>query len=119
MINGAHLLMYSTDPEADRAFLRDVLEWANVEDAGSEPGWLIFAMPPTELGVHPADGDPQVTLHLMCDSLQPTLDQLALRGAPPSSPVTDEGYGIATTLRLPGGAEVGIYEPRHRSPLDL
>ena len=80
MINAAHLLMHSTDAPADRAFLRDVLQWAHVEDAGSEPGWLIFALPPTELGVHPTDGDPQVTLHLMCDALQPTLEQLAERG---------------------------------------
>jgi len=117
MINAAHLLMHSTDAPADRAFLRDVLQWAHVEDAGSEPGWLIFALPPTELGVHPTDGDPQVTLHLMCDALQPTLEQLAERGVRASSPVTDDGYGIATTLTLPSGAVVGLYEPRHESPL--
>ncbi|MDQ3629616.1 MAG: extradiol dioxygenase [Actinomycetota bacterium] len=117
MINAAHLLLHSTDPPADRAFLRDVLGWPHVEDPGSEPGWLIFALPPTELGVHPTDADPQVTLHLMCDALQPTLDELAGRGVRPSSAVTDEGYGIATTLTLPSGAVVGLYEPRHTSPL--
>lgn len=76
-------------------------------------------MPPTELGVHPTDGEPHVDLYLMCDSLQPTLDQLAEHGVRPSSPISDEGYGVVTTFTLPSGAEVGLYEPRHSSPLDV
>jgi catechol 2,3-dioxygenase-like lactoylglutathione lyase family enzyme len=112
MINGMHVLLYSTDAAADRAFLRDVLGWRWVEDAGSEPGWLIFKTPPTELGVHPSDGPPLTELHLMCDDVAATAAELAGKGVPVGE-VVDAGYGLATTVTLPSGATIGLYEPRH------
>ncbi|WP_049563609.1 VOC family protein [Nonomuraea sp. SBT364] len=116
MIHGLHLLFHSRDPEADRAFLRDVLGWPYVEDPASGAGWLIFRTPPAELGVHPAGGEPVVSLHLMCDDIGATVARLAAEGVA-TGPVTDEGYGLATTLTLPSGAPIGLYEPRHASPL--
>lgn len=118
MIQGLHLLLYSKDPVADRAFLRDVLGWPYVEDPGSGGGWLIFKTPPTELGVHPTDAQPTVTMNLMCDDITATVAELAAHGVR-TSPVTDQGYGLATTFALPSGATVGLYEPRHESPLTL
>lgn len=118
VINGLHLLMYSADPVADRAFLRDVLGWPSVEDPSSGPGWLIFKTPPTELGVHPTDAAPTVALHLMCDDLEAAVSELATKGVT-AGPVIDEGYGLTTTIRLPSGAEVGVYEPRHEIALNL
>lgn len=119
MITSVHLLLYSRDSAADRAFLRDVLRWPSVEDAGSEPGWLIFALPPAELGVHPTDGEPLAELHLMCDDIDATLAELQADGVEVSGPVEDRGYGLVTGIRLPSGATIGLYEPRHLSPLDL
>ena len=119
MITSVHVLQYSRDPAADRAFLRDVLGWANVEDVGSEPGWLIFALPPTELGVHPTEGEPIAELHLMCDDIASTITQLQAEGVEITGPPEDRGYGLATEIRLPSGATLGLYEPRHESPLDL
>lgn len=116
MIQGVHLLLYSRDAEADRAFLRDVLGWTAVEDSGSGEGWLIFETPPSELGVHPTDGPPSVELHLMCDDIEATVDELTAKGVR-TTPVADAGYGLTTTLTLPSGAELGLYEPRHDSPL--
>ncbi|WP_194921964.1 VOC family protein, partial [Catenulispora rubra] len=77
MITGTHAILYSADPEADRAFLRDVLEFPHVDAGG---GWLIFQLPPAELGVHPAEGPPAGELYLMCDDLDATLAVLAARG---------------------------------------
>jgi hypothetical protein len=118
MIMGLHLLLYSRDPAADRAFLRDVLAWPWVEDVGSEPGWLIFKTPPTELGVHPTDGKPVAELHLMCDDIHATVADLAAKNVAVSG-VVDAGYGLAATLTLPSGAELGLYEPRHEMALHL
>jgi hypothetical protein len=118
MIMGLHVLLYSQDPAADRAFLRDVLDWPSVEDVGSEPGWLIFKTPPTELGVHPTEGKPVAELHLMCDDIQTTVADLAAKGVPVSD-IVDAGYGLAATLTLPSGAELGLYEPRHEMALHL
>jgi hypothetical protein len=119
VITSVHLLQYSRDAPADRAFLRDVLGWRHVEDAGSEPGWLIFALPPTELGVHPTAGEPVTELHLMCDDIQATVDQLKRSGVELTGGVEDRGYGLATSVRLPSGAVIGLYEPRHASPLEI
>ncbi|KAB8191525.1 extradiol dioxygenase [Nonomuraea phyllanthi] len=116
MIRGLHLLLLSQDPAADRAFLRDVLGWPWVEDQASEPGWLIFETPPTEMGVHPVSGRPGVALHLMCDGIAATVAELKAKGVPVGE-VVNAGYGLATTVTLPSGAEVGLYEPRHKSPL--
>jgi predicted enzyme related to lactoylglutathione lyase len=119
VITAVHLLQYSRDAEADRGFLRDVLGWPSVEDVGSEPGWLIFALPPAELGVHPTEEEPLTELHLMCDDIEATVTDLQAKGVEITGPVEDRGYGLATGLRLPSGATIGLYEPRHLSPLDL
>jgi predicted enzyme related to lactoylglutathione lyase len=119
VITSIHLLQYSRDAAADRAFMRDVLQWPNVEDGGSEPGWLIFALPPAELGVHPTDGDPVAELHLMCNDIGASVAELRADGVEITGPVEDRGYGLVTGIRLPSGATIGLYEPRHLSPLDL
>jgi predicted enzyme related to lactoylglutathione lyase len=119
MITSIHLLQHSRDAAADRAFLRDVLRWPNVEDVASEPGWLIFALPPTELGVHPTDGEPITEIHLMCDDIEATVAELKESGVEITGEIEDRGYGLATSVRLPSGAEIGLYEPRHPSPLEL
>ncbi len=116
MINGVHVIISSTDAAADRAFMRDVLDLASV-DAGD--GWLIFALPPAELAVHPTSGGSQHEMYLMCDDISATVAELHQAGAELTRPVTDEGWGVLTALRLPGGGELGIYEPRHPSPLPL
>jgi hypothetical protein len=114
-IIGTHLLFYTSEPENVRAILRDVFKWRSV-DAGD--GWLIFALPPAELGVHPAEGPTyesglrhQVTL--MCDNLETTIRELRERGVEIRGEPRDEGWGITTTIRLPGGPDVMLYEPRH------
>lgn len=118
MIHGMHVLLYSKDAAADRAFLRDVLGWPSVEDAGSEPGWLIFKAPPTEVGVHPTDGLPFAEAHLMCDDVLATVADLVAKGVPVAE-VVDRGYGLVTSVTLPSGAELGLYEPRHELAIDL
>jgi hypothetical protein len=80
-------------------------------DAGE--GWLIFAAPPTELAVHPAEDEEHHELYLMCDDIRKTVEGLKKKGVRTTRPITDQGYGLVTTLRLPGGAELGLYEPRH------
>jgi catechol 2,3-dioxygenase-like lactoylglutathione lyase family enzyme len=100
--------------EADRAFFRDVLELPAV-DAGD--GWLIFALPPAELAAHPADEGGQHELYLMCDDVRATIDELTNKGVALTRPVSDEGFGLLTAIQLPGGGELGLYEPRHPTPL--
>jgi hypothetical protein len=119
-IIGAHVLLYSSEPEALRATLRDVFGWKHV-DAGD--GWLIFALPPAELGVHPAEGPTfeagaRHQLSLMCDDIRATIRALRAKGIPVQGEPTDEGYGVATTLELPGGVVVQLYEPRHRMAIE-
>jgi predicted enzyme related to lactoylglutathione lyase len=114
-ITGAHVLLYTSEPEKLRAMLRDVFGWKHV-DAGD--GWLIFALPPAELGVHPADGptyDSGVRhlFTLMCDDLEATIQELRSKGVDVQGEPQDEGWGINVMLGLPGGLEVMLYEPRH------
>jgi catechol 2,3-dioxygenase-like lactoylglutathione lyase family enzyme len=119
MITGAHVLIYTTDAEADRRFLRDVLELRSV-DAGH--GWLIFALPPAEAALHPGDGqfvdrlgDETVlgaVLYLMCDDVAATVRSLEARGAS-CTPLRDEQWGIRTTITLPSGGALGLYQPTH------
>jgi catechol 2,3-dioxygenase-like lactoylglutathione lyase family enzyme len=116
MIDGAHVIVYSRDAEADRAFFRDVLEYPHV-DAGA--GWLVFKLPPAELAVHPADAQDRHELYLMCGDLDAAMRRLSARGVQFSAPVTDARWGRSTRLRLPGGGEVGLYEPRHPRATDL
>ena len=110
VINGAHVILYSRDAEADRAFLRDVLGFSSV-DAGD--GWLIFALPPSELALHPTDAEQTYELYLLCDDVEATVADLSRKGVETTGPVMDRGWGLLTGLRLPGGGEVGLYEPRH------
>jgi catechol 2,3-dioxygenase-like lactoylglutathione lyase family enzyme len=118
VINGMHALLYSTDAAADRAFLRDVLGWSFVED---HPGWLIFALPPGELGVHPLDAGaaPRHELYLMCDDVHATVRELTEKGATFAGDVEDQGFGLMVRLLLPGGSGIGLYEPRHQIAADI
>jgi len=113
MIFGAHVIVYSTDADADRAFLRDVLGFANV-DAGH--GWLIFALPPAEVAVHPAETNGKHELYFMCDDLKAEMSALTKKGVIHSD-VEEARWGSITRMRLPGGGEVGLYQPKHPSPL--
>ena len=112
LVNGAHVIIGSEDAEADRAFLRDVFGLESV-DAGD--GWLIFALPPSEVAVHPGKGG-RHELYLMCDDLDSTLAALKERGAQARPAIHEERWGRLATLVLPGGAELSIYEPRHPRP---
>jgi catechol 2,3-dioxygenase-like lactoylglutathione lyase family enzyme len=114
MITGVHAVIFTTDAEADRAFFRDALDLASVDAGG---GWLIFALPPAELAAHPADEGGQHELYLMCDDVRATIAELTARGVQFARPVSDEGFGLVTAIRLPGGGELGLYEPRHPTPL--
>jgi catechol 2,3-dioxygenase-like lactoylglutathione lyase family enzyme len=113
-ITGAHVLLYTSKPEELRAVFRDVFGWEYVDDGD---GWLIFALPPAEIGVHPADA-PAHQLSLLCDDVETTSEELRARGLEVGE-AQDRGFGIAATLVLPGGVDVLLYEPRHASPLDL
>jgi len=125
MINGAHVLLYSKDPDADRAFFRNVLQWRHV-DAGH--GWLIFKLPASEVAVHPLDGDPSQThaghamigavLYLMCDNLDATLAALDAKRIGHTE-IEKEPWGIRTTVVLPSGGEVGLYQPLHPTATTL
>jgi len=110
MINGAHVILFSKDAEADRAFLRDTLGFGNVDTGG---GWLIFALPPAEVAVHPADGDPKHELYLMCDDIEQTLADVVSASGAEVAAVHEERWGLLSSIRLPSGAELPIYEPRH------
>ena len=121
MIRGLHGLLYSSDAEATRAFLRDRLRLPHT-DVGE--GWLIFALPPTELGVHPAEGPTfESGVHhqftLMCDDIRTTAQELKDKGVVVKGEPTDEGWGITVMLGLPGGTDVMLYEPRHPVAAEL
>jgi catechol 2,3-dioxygenase-like lactoylglutathione lyase family enzyme len=115
-ITGAHVLLFSPEAEALRATLRDVLGWDFVE---AHPGWLIFALPPAELGVHPSDGDSRHELWLICDDLDTTSAELRAKGMEFSGEPTDEDFGRWIRMRLPGGVEVPLYEPKHPLAIDV
>ncbi len=112
MIIGAHSIIYSTSPDADRAFLRDVLKLPNV-DVGE--GWLIFGLPPAEVAVHPSEQNDVHELYLMCDDVKAFVAEMDKHSII-CDPVTDEGWGLLTQLRLPGGGKLGVYQPRHERP---
>ena len=119
-ITGAHVLLYTPEAEKLRAALRDALGWKHV-DAGD--GWLIFALPPAEIGVHPSEpagGQPASTKHeltLMCDDIHATIRELRAKGIEVKGEPADRGFGIVAMLGLPGGVEVLLYEPRHTTAI--
>jgi len=115
MVNGIHATIYSKDADAVRTFFRDVLEFPSV-DAGH--GWLIFALPPAELGVHPASANSH-ELYLICDDLPATIQHLKAKGVSFKGEVVEAGFGSMTRIALPGGGELGLYQPKHPSPLAL
>jgi hypothetical protein len=125
MITGAHVLFYSTNPEADRTFVKDVLQFKGI-DIGH--GWMIFKLPASELAVHPGDGEfaqrhaghvmPGALLYLMCDDLQATMADLAKKKVV-CTEVETENWGIRTTVKMPSGGEIGLYQPTHPTALEL
>ena len=111
MINGLHAILYARDAEATRAFFKDMLGWPHV-DAGR--GWLIFAAPPAELAAHPSEGEEERhELYFMCDDVKKTVAALTKKGVQFTQPITDRGYGLVTAFKLPGGGEIGMYQPKH------
>lgn len=112
MIIGAHSIIYSKDPDADRSFFRDVLELPSVDVGG---GWLIFGLPPSEVAVHPADKNNIHELYLICKDVRVFVTAMKKRGLKCSA-VQDTGWGLFTGLTLPGGGRLGVYEPRHARP---
>ena len=128
MITAIHTLIYSNDPPATRAFLRDVLGWPHTEDPASEEGWLIFRTGPSELGVHPTSGtwEGEEYAHpvhheisLMCDDIATTKAELEAKGAVFDGDISDEGFGVTASMRLPGAGLILLYEPRHPTAYDL
>ena len=113
MITGVHALIFTSEPEAARAFLRDVVEFPSIDVGG---GWLIFALPAAELGVHPAEGENRHELFLMCDDIEATVAELRARRVEFAGEIEDAAFGRVATMRIPGG-ELRVYQPRHPSPL--
>lgn len=114
MIHGAHVILYSRDAEADRAFFRDVLKYRSADAGG---GWLIFALPPAEIAIHPDDDNGAHELYLMCDDVDALIAEMNANGIP-CEPVAQQPWGALTYLTLPGGGKLGVYQPRHASPIE-
>lgn len=115
MINGAHVIVYSQDADADRAFLKDVLGFHSV-DAGH--GWLIFALPPAEAAIHPDKTNPRHELYLMCDDVKAEVVRLSAKGVA-CSEIGEQRWGSITMIKLPGGGELGLYQPKHPTAIGL
>ena len=117
MITSMHAVVYASDADAARAFFRDVLQLPHVD---AHDGWLIFKLPPAELGVHPEESPGGAhELYLMCDDIEATMTELADRGAQFTGPVRHAGFGLVTAIRVPGGGEIGLYQPQHPTAYDL
>ena len=119
MITSTHSIIYAADADKARAFFRDVLGMASVD---VHDGWRIFKLPPSELGIHPAGQalpSGRHELYLMCDDITATVAELTAKGAEFTAPVTEAGFGLLTSIRVPGGGEIGLYEPRHPTAHDL
>jgi predicted enzyme related to lactoylglutathione lyase len=118
MIVGAHSIIYAEDAERVRAFFRDILGYPYVD---AHEGWLIFKLPPGELGIHPTEhaDSGRHELYLMCDDIDATVKELQTKGVEFTGPVTDAGFGRLTSLRIPGGGELGLYQPRHPMAINL
>jgi catechol 2,3-dioxygenase-like lactoylglutathione lyase family enzyme len=128
MITSIHTLVYSDDAVATRAFLRDILGWPHVEDTDSEPGWLIFATGPSEMGVHPTHSEWEGKeynsprhheISLMCDDIEATRAELEAKGVTFSSPISDQGFGQVTMMDVPGADPIMLYQPKHRTAYNL
>ena len=125
MITGSHAIIYADDAEKARAFFRDVLDLPYVDAHG---GWLIFKLPPAELGIHPSGGagdsgsgptDGHHELYLMCDDVAATVSELSARGVEFTGPIQDQGFGLLISMRIPGAGEIGLYQPKHTTAYDL
>lgn len=114
MITGIHAIVFSPEAEKVRAFFAEVVGMPSVDAGG---GWLVFALPPAELAVHPAEGVGRHELYLMCDDIRVTLAEFREKGVEVARDVSDQGWGLLAAIRLPDGSEFPIYEPRHPSPL--
>jgi len=114
VITGMHAIVFSSQTDKVRAFFADVLGLPSVDAGG---GWLIFALPPAELAVHPANGESHHELYLMCDDIHVTLAELRGKGAEVAREVSDQGWGLLAAIWLPDGSEFPIYQPQHPSPL--
>lgn len=112
MIIGAHVIIYSKEAEKDRAFLKDVLKFSHVDVGG---GWLIFRLPPSEAAIHPSDENDLHELYLMTDDLDAELARLKKLGVRCTPPET-QGWGVSTRVPMPGGGQIGLYQPRHPRP---
>jgi len=128
MITSIHAMIYSDDPAATRAFLRDVLGWPYVEHSGSEPGWLIFRCGPSEMGVHPTSGEWEGnrfesprhhSISFMCDDIHATVSELKGKGAEFSGEAEDHGYGWIIMMRVPGADDIQLYQPNHPTAYNL
>ena len=115
MIIGAHSIIYSTNPEADRAFFRDVLKLIHVDVGG---GWLIFGLPPAEVAIHPGQRNDVHELYLICEDVKAFIAELERRGIA-CAPVETQGWGLLTHITLPGGGRLGVYQPRHARPKSM
>jgi hypothetical protein len=115
MIVGGHSIIYSANADADRAFLRDVLKLPHV-DVGH--GWLIFGLPPAELAVHPAEGNDHHEFYFMCDDAKAFVSEMSKHNIACAT-VQDQGYGLVTSVTLPGGGKLGVYQPRHARPMTM
>ena len=116
MIFGSHVILFSADAEADREFLGRVFGLDHVDAGG---GWLIFKLPPAELAAHPSEGPAGQSLYFMCDDLQATMSDLQAKGVEFTDGVSEERWGRLTRFQLPGGSEVGLYEPHHPLAIEL
>ena len=114
MISGIHAILYAQNAEKARAFFRDVLEFPYIE---AHDGWLIFALPPAELGIHPTDGESEHELYLMCENLEQTIAVLEKKGVA-CSEIQDSGWGLLTSVAIPGAGKMGLYQPRHKLAQD-
>jgi len=116
VITGTHVILSSTDADADRAFLADLLGTPSVDAGG---GWTILQLPPGEVAVHPAESSGAAELYLVCDDVEATVVDLDRRGIPVEGGISEERWGRLTSIRLPGGGRVGLYEARHPTAFDL
>lgn len=116
MIKGTHVIIYNQDADAVRTFFRDTLGFNSVDAGG---GWLIFALPPAELGIHPIESGGHHEMYLMCDDIQQTVADLKAKGVEFTSDITDTRFGLLVSFKIPGGAELSMYQPKHPTAISI